>query len=160
LIRLSARKSQRPDPVLLVIGLSQAAGALSLAGGLLQPLVSGFHPPPLYLFLGESFAFLALFAAVQLLRGVDEGLTISRLVLGLQIVQIFSPQIVFDLVLGLHTSVLITGHLVKFRAGFAGEFHFGILGPAITSVEVNFVALIFFLHLWHIPTRKVVDADA
>jgi hypothetical protein len=131
----------------MAIGISQTAGALSLTVGLLWSLLRGYRYPPIYLITAESFGLLGLFAGVQLLRRTAEGLTITRFILAVQIVEVWSRRIVFYAVLGLHAGCEFGSNFIKFRAGFTGELIMGRDTPFNTVVGINLVALASFLYL-------------
>jgi hypothetical protein len=131
----------------MAIGISQTAGALSLTVGLLWSMLRGDRYPPFYLITAESFGFLGLFAGVQLLRRKAEGLTITRFILAVQIVEVWSRRIVFHAVLGLHAGCDFGSNFITYRAGFTGELIMGMDTPSNTVVGINFLALASFLYL-------------
>lgn len=104
--------------------------------------------PAWYLVSTEGLGGMAIAAGLWLWRDDDRGWTLSRLLQGLQVAQIWTPGFSFAVVVGLQCNLYVGATQFGIQPGFYGSFVLGNVYRGEWKVALNLFALAAFVALW------------
>lgn len=140
-----------------IIAGSEIAGGAALMILTLWPAVQRMLPA-WYLMSTEGLGAMAIGAGVWLWRNDERGWALSRLLQGLQIVQIWTRSFSFVVVLGLQGNLYVGATQFGIQPGFYGSLVIGNVYRGEWRVALNLFALAAFVALWR--GRRSTSSEA
>jgi hypothetical protein len=133
------------------------AGSEIVGGGavVLLTLLAARHQavPAWYVVTLESLAVLSIAAGIWLWRDEERGWRLSRLLQGLQVIQLVTPAFSFALVVGIQLLLFISPHRAGFTPGVLGSLSVALRRDIGWAVGINLFSLAAFLGLLRRSSR-------
>ena len=102
----------------------------------------------IFIVLMASIFLLSIYAGVELWRGSNKGVKLSKILQALQIFQIISPYFIYQFLLGVGFTVEVIGAKLNFSLPLGGQFAFNVPGAeGPIGIGINFVAVWAFYQL-------------
>jgi hypothetical protein len=130
-----------------IIAGSEIAGGAVVMVLTLWPVLQRVLPA-WYLISTEGLGAMAIAAGLWLWRDEDRGWTLSRLLQGLQVAQIWTPGFSFVVVVGLQCNLYVGATQFGIQPGFYGSLVLGNVYRGEWKVALNLFALAAFVALW------------